>query len=200
MYSQALSKIFLVLILNLLQGAVAHASEAKSEEPEAAEAAPVEEVSESQKKQINEAVELQGKVQALQAKVRTKTESINKLIEEKNHTKDPQRVKEIIAEMVTEHREMGKLIEEYEQNRSLLRYRYPEKGYSGSRNYERMEAKPLDQMENQMSVEAKLKRNLKTVRSQFVEPPGGKNAKKKKADKKKAAEAPLLTDPIVIQK
>ncbi|WP_413289719.1 hypothetical protein [Bdellovibrio sp. HCB337] len=157
------------------------------------------EATESQKKQISEATELQAKVQALQAKIKSKEENINKLIQEKNHTKDAERVKEIIAEMVTEHKDLSKMIVEYEQNRSLLRYRYPEKGYSGSRAYERMEVKPLDQMENQMSVEAKLKRNLKTVRSQYGEPAETKD-KKKKSGQKKEAEAPSLTEPIVLQK
>lgn len=202
---QALSKILIVVLsLNLCVVGVVFASsettEAKSEKPAEGEAAAEGEVTESQKKQMNEAMELQSKVQALQAKIRSKEESINKLIEEKSRTKDPDKVKEIISEMVTEHKEMSKMIEEYEQNRSLLRYRYPEKGYSGTRSYERMEVKPLDQMENQMSVEAKLKRNLKTVRSQYGEPADVKNLKKKKPGQKRETEAPSLTEPLVIQK
>lgn len=205
MFFQALSKILIaVLALNLSTVGIAFANsdahaEAKEEKHGEGGAAAGGEVTESQKKQMNEAMELQSKVQALQAKIKSKEDSINKLIEEKNHTKDPDKVKEIIGEMVTEHKEMSKMIEEYEQNRSLLRYRYPEKGYSGTRSYERMEVKPLDQMENQMSVEAKLKRNLKTVRSQFGEP-DGKNLKKKKPGQKRETEAPSLTELLVIQK
>ena len=124
---------------------------------------------------------------------------INKLIQEKNNIKDAARVNDIIAEMVAEHKEMSKMIIEYEQNRSLLRFRYPEKGYSGTRAYERMEVKPLDQMENQTSVEVKLKRNLKTVRSQYGELVENKT-KKKKSVQKREVEAPSLTEPIVLQK
>lgn len=205
MFSQALSKVLVIAMfavvshpfMALAKDAPPAESEKKEEgaKAEGAEA----EVSEAQKKQMSEAMELQTKVQALQAKIKSKEESINKLIQEKNHTKDAARVKEIISEMVSEHKDLSKMIVEYEQNRSLLRYRYPEKGYSGGRAYERMEVKPLDQMENQMSVEAKLKRNLKTVRSQYGEPAETK-AKKKKSGQKKEAEAPSLTEPIVLQK
>ena len=207
MFSQALSKLLSVtLVLGLFHTIPSFANEAKPEEKkeekkegEHAAGGAEGEVTEAQKKQLNEAQELQSKVQALQAKIKSKEDSINKLIQEKNHVKDAARVNEIISEMVTEHKEMSKMIVEYEQNRSLLRYRYPEKGYTGSRSYERMEVKPLDQMENQMSVEAKLKRNLKTVRSQFGEPAENKN-KKKKASQKKEAQAPSLTEPIILQK
>jgi hypothetical protein len=156
-----------------------------------------EELSGSQKKQADEATELQAKVQALEAKVRTKDENIRKLIEEKNETKDPKKVEEIIGQMVVEHKEMNKLIQEYEQNRSLLRYRYPEKGLHGVRTYERMETKPLDQMENQFGIEAKLNRNLKTLHSQYgTATPDSKKKGKKKSD----SSVPSLTEPIVIQK
>jgi hypothetical protein len=154
-------------------------------------------VNAAQKKQADEATELQTKVQALQAKVRTKDETIRKLIEEKNHTQDSAKVKEIIEQMVVEHKEMNKLIQEYEQNRSLLRYRYPEKGFHGTRNYERMEAKPLDQMENQMSIEAKLNQTRKTVEAQYGVVP---KDPKKKSKKDSKPSAPSLTEPIVIQK
>ncbi len=204
MFSRAALKVFVaILVLGLVHGVTAFASEpkkeGKNEEVGSAEAGPESDVSESQKKQMSEAMELQGKVQALLARVKSKEEAINKLIELKNQTNDAAKVKEIIAEMVAEHKEMSKMIEEYEQNRSLLRYRYPEKGYSGTRNYERMDVKPLDQMENRMSVEVKLKRNLKTLRSQYGESAEAKASKKKKALKKET-DAPSLTEPIVLQK
>jgi hypothetical protein len=207
MFFQALSKILIaVLALNLSLGVVVAKANENKEEKKAegggkvGEGGGEGEGSESQKKQANEPNELQSKVQALQAKVKSKEESINKLIEEKNRTKDPDKVAEIIKQMVSEHKEMSKMIEEYEQNRSLLRYRYPEKGFSGGRSYERMEVKPLDQMENQMSVEAKLNRNLKTLRSQYGEPVEAQNQKKKKPGQKRENEAPSLTEPLVIQK
>lgn len=204
MFFQILSKILSVLILlALFQALPAVAMEAKAEPEKKEETTNTEgaggEVTESQKKQMSEANELQAKVQSLQAKIKSKEESINKLIQEKNHSKDAERVKEIIAEMVSEHKELSKMVVEYEQNRSLLRYRYPEKGYTGTRAYERMEVKPLDQMENQMSIEAKLKRNMRSVRSQYGQP-ADDAVKKKKSGQKKEAEAPSLTEPIVLQK
>lgn len=157
-------------------------------------------MSESQKKQLNEANELQTKVQALQAKVKAKEESIHKLIEEKEETKDPAKVKEIISQMVSEHKEMTSLAEEYEQQRSLLRYRYPEKSMKGGRTYERLEVKPLEQMENQMSIETKLKRNMRTVHAQFGESEKDDKKKVQKKKDQKGNQAPSLTEPIVIEK
>jgi hypothetical protein len=212
MFSQAMFKIVFTFVVVALvhHGSPAFANEEKAaekkeekkeeggEKKEGAQGGEGD-VTESQKKQMNEAAELQARVSALQAKVKSKEESISKLIEEKNHEKNPEKVKEIIAEMVTEHKEMTKLIEEYEQNRSLLRYRYPEKGYKGVRSYERMEVKPLEQMENQMSVESKLKRNMKTVHTQYGVNED-KEFKAKRKSKQKGDEAPSLTEPIVIQK
>ncbi|MBK9323031.1 MAG: hypothetical protein IPM97_08860 [Bdellovibrionaceae bacterium] len=175
------------------------AKEEKKEEAGAADSGRESGVTESQKKQLNEAAELQTHVQALQAKVKTKEENIKRLVEEKSRSTDAAKIKEIIQEMVKEHREMGKMIEEYEQNRSLLRYRYPEKGYKGVRTYERMEVKPLEQMESQISLEAKLKRNMKTLQSQFGSNTD-KNVKKKKNPETQGHSAPGLTEPIVIQK
>ncbi|MGZ3742321.1 MAG: hypothetical protein ACXWRE_00925 [Pseudobdellovibrionaceae bacterium] len=204
MFSQVLFKFLnFTLVLNMFLTISVFANEAKEEKKESAGAAEAgageSNVTEPQKKQMNEATELQARVQALRAKVKSKEEIINKLIEDKNHTKDPEKVKEIISEIVTEHKEMSKMVEEYEQNRSLLRYRYPEKGYAGTRSYERMEVKPLEQMESQMSIEAKLNRNLRTIHSQYREPAEIKNSKKKKAQKKEE-EAPSLTEPIYLHK
>lgn len=207
MFSQAVTKfVFVVFTAILVPGTCAFASEKKEEKKEVkkeelkeGEQSPTSEGTESQKKQQNEATELQTRVQALQAKIKTKEETIAKLIEEKNHSKDPAQIKEIIQQMVVEHKEMAKMIEEYEQSRSLLRYRYPEKGYKGVRAYERLEAKPLTQMENQMSVEAKLKRNIKTMQSQFGSA-NNKEVKKRKSSGREETQAPSLTEPIVIKK
>ena len=208
-----LNSVLLLCACGLIQIASAAEEAAKKEEPPAKKEEPKEEgaqaekgaaedtMSESQKKQLNEASELQAKVQALQAKVKSKEEAIHKLIEDKEETNDPEKVKEIITQMVAEHKEMTSLAHEYEQQRSLLRYRYPEKSSKGGRTYERLEVKPLEQMESQMSIEAKLKRNLKTVHSQFGEQEKADH-KKKAQDKKnqKGAQAPSLTEPIVIEK
>ncbi len=175
------------------------AKEEKKHEEKATSESHEPEATDAQKKQLSEAAELQTRVQALQAKVKSKQENIKKLIEEKSHSSDAAKIKEIIQELVKEHREMGKMVEEYEQSRSLLRYRYPEKGYKGVRTYERMEVKPLEQMENQMSIEAKLKRNMKTLQSQYGSSVD-KNGRKKKTPEGPGNSAPTLTEPIVIQK
>lgn len=202
MFSQARSKALfcLVAVSMLIQASPSLAEEAKKEvEEERASSPEIVEVDDVQKKQLSEAQDLQTKVQALRARIKSKEDSINKLIQEKNQVKNADRVSDILKEMVAEHKELSKMIVEYEQIRSLLRYRYPEKGYTGNRAYERMEVKPLDQMENQMSIEAKLKRNLSTVRSQYG---GGSNPslKNKKTENKKETSTPSLTEPIILQK
>ncbi|MBO9668686.1 MAG: hypothetical protein J7501_17945, partial [Bdellovibrio sp.] len=162
-----------------------------------------------EKKEIKSAEEsfaaVQARVSALEAKVHSGKEEIEKLIEEKQHAKNPAEVNEIIKRMVTLHKELEKNVVEYDQARALLRYRYPEKGGAEKREYERIEVKSLDDMESQMSLSSSVKRTMKKVRTQYDTPQEAKarlesqkngDGRSKKADPK----APSLTDPVILKK
>lgn len=150
---------------------------------------------------------IQARVAALEAKVRSGETEIGKLIAEKHHAKDPEKVNEIIRQMISVHKEIKQNAKEYDQQRALLKYRYPEKGMMEKREYERIEVKSLEEMENQISLSSSLKRTLKKVRSQYpsdVESPGqAANKEGLSLDQKK--ETPLkatpgLVDPIILKK
>lgn len=161
-----------------------------------------------EKKEVKSAEEsyaaVAAKVSALEAKVHSGEEELKKLIEEKQHTKDPTNLNEVVKQMLTIHKQLQKDAKEYDQQRALLRYRYPEKGLTEKREYERMEVKSLEDMESQMSLSSSVKRTMKKVRNQYQTPEEVKahNAKeqaKKKADDQKA-KSPELTDPVIMKK
>ncbi|WP_413559488.1 hypothetical protein [Bdellovibrio sp. HCB209] len=146
------------------------------------------------------------KVAALEAKVHSGQEEIEKLIVEKAHTKDPTKLNEIVKQMLTLHKELQKNVQEYDQVRGLMKYRYPEKGLTTKREYERIEVKSLDDMESQMSLSSSVKRTMKKVRAQYDTPEQFKARKEaeiaghgeESSSKKK--KGPELTEPVILKK
>ncbi|MFV8256709.1 hypothetical protein ACNQKP_02820 [Bdellovibrio bacteriovorus] len=147
---------------------------------------------------------VQARVAALEAKIKAGETEIQKLILEKQHTKDPAKVNEILGHMMTLHKDMEKNLKDYDRERTLLKYRYPEKGLADKREYERIDLKSIEEMENQMSLGSSVKRTLKKVRSQYETPEDVKKVEASEAadgHKKPAPQAPAsLTDPVILKK
>jgi hypothetical protein len=154
-----------------------------------------------EKKEIKSAEDSFAVVQGLEAKVHSGQEEIQKLISEKQHTKDPEKVNEIIRQMMTLHKELEKNLKEYDQQRSLLKYRYPEKSASEKRVYERIELKSIEDMESQMSIGSSVSRTMKKVRMQYgnPEPESKKGDGHSKTGPSKPSQ-PGLTDPVILKK
>lgn len=167
------------------------------------EAAPVEGAKEVRSGEESFAV-VQARVAALEAKVRSGEAEIQKLILEKQTSKDPARVSEIISSMVALHKEMEKNLKEYDQQRTLLKYRYPEKGVAAKREYERIDLKSIEEMENQMSLGSSVKRTLKKVRSQYSSSEERQQHDAAEAHgqagKGATTPAPGLVDPVILKK
>jgi hypothetical protein len=146
--------------------------------------------------------EVQAKVSGLGAKIRSAEEEIAKLIAEKQHTTNPERTSQIVSEMVKLHREMQTNARVYDQQRSLLKYRYPEKGVGGEkREYERIEVKTLDEMEDSLSLSSSVNKTLKKVRTQYEKPDMPVKSEKKTSKKtKEKNEEPALTAPVILKK
>ncbi|WP_413586074.1 hypothetical protein [Bdellovibrio sp. HCB274] len=145
------------------------------------------------------------RVSALEAKVKSGKEEIEKLIEAKAHTKDPAAINEIVKQMLTLHKDLKKNVDEYNQARGLMKYRYPEKGLTTKREYERIEVKSLDEMESQMSLSSSVNRTLKKVRTQYDSAEDAKNrtaGEQAGAGKgsKKVQKEPELTEPVILKK
>ena len=144
------------------------------------------------------------RVQGLEAKVQSGQAEIEKLILEKQHTTDQAKVSEIIKTMLTLHKDLAKNLKEYDQQRALLKYRYPEKGQTAKREYERIELQSIEDMESQMSIGSSIKRTLKKVRMQYNDPSEQKEAaaKEEKAHSERhpANANPGLTDAVILKK
>lgn len=192
---------FLMIFLTALSVTAAHANEAKEEKKEGE--APKEEKKEVKSAEDSYAV-VQARVQALEAKVHSGQEEIEKLIQEKQTTKDSARVSEIIKQMNGLHKELQKNVKEYDQQRALLKYRYPEKGLTEKREYERIDVKSIEDMESQMSLSTTVKHTLRKVRMQYEAPEDkARNEKDGEGDTvKKSAkpQAPGLTEPVILKK
>ena len=120
----------------------------------------------------DEWLELSGRVQALKAKIKLRQDNLKKFIEEKQVEKSPQKVAEIIKQMVEEHKGLEKDAAEYNQQSSVLRYRFPEKSLAGEkRKYERVEVGTLEQLENQMTLDVKIKKTVSKAQRQFPNRP-----------------------------
>jgi hypothetical protein len=72
--------------------------------------------------------------------------------------------------MVADHKEMQKLIEEYDKQMTIFKFRFPERGLKEERLYSPHENKSLDQMEQELGLDGKLNRNMKKMRSQYSSP------------------------------
>jgi hypothetical protein len=76
------------------------------------------------------------------------------------------RLKPLADELVQAHKELMKLNEQFEQQRNILKYRYPERAAQG-RMTDKVEVKSLREMETELTLDQRLERNVKKMRSQY---------------------------------
>ena len=143
------------------------------------------------------------RVAGLEAKVKGGEAEIQRLVGEKQKAKTPEQVQEIIGLMLTQHKDLEKNLKEYDQQRALLKYRYPEKGQQDVREYERIDLKSIEQIEHQMSLGTSVQKTLNKVRMQY-EPPEeiskNKASSNVEAQKKSTPQEPGLIDPVILKK
>lgn len=113
-------------------------------------------------------IAIEAKIQELSSKIKSKEESLQKLLEEKNHMpENSPHVKETLKLILKEHAELKNLADDYKKNISMLNYRYPERNAKTGRSYDRIEVKSINEMEQAMGVDGKLNRNIKKMRTQY---------------------------------
>ena len=113
-------------------------------------------------------VSLQNQINQLEGKIQQKKESIEKLIEEKNLLPaNSPAAKDIVKDMMSEYKEMVKTQEEFDKKVTILKFRFPERGLKGIRNYNPSEVKSLEDMEKDLGTDGRLNRNQKKVRAQY---------------------------------
>lgn len=151
--------------------------------------------------------EVSARVQGLKAKADNHEKQIEHLVAEKNHTHDEARLSHIIKELVVEHKAYAEASKEYDKERAFLMYRFPEKGVKGDRSYERSEIKSLEDMENQMSLDGRVKSVLVKVRKQYPVVLSPEEAAAQKSKRKKGShgeafseEDENLSSPVIFSK
>ena len=122
----------------------------------------------AEKKDLPPWVEIQNKLSGYESRIRQLRGNINSLIIQKSQLpKDSPKVKEIVDEMVRQHKTLRKVVEDYDKQSAILKFRYPEKGAKANRKYEKIEVKSLEEMETELGTEGRLNRNLNTMRAQY---------------------------------
>ena len=149
-------------------------------------------------KQSPEWLKMQNDLNSLQAKVKAKQESIRGLVNEKNRVQDPKQVKQILDTMAAEYKEMRKLTEEYEKQRTILLFRYPDKGKVGSRSYEKIQLKSLEDMDTEFGVEGRLNKGLKKMRQQYGNQDMSDIEKKKRQKEIENSQGTTIQDETII--
>ncbi|MGZ5279917.1 MAG: hypothetical protein ACXWC9_08245 [Pseudobdellovibrionaceae bacterium] len=113
-------------------------------------------------------LEVENKIQELYSKIKSKEELVLHLLEEKDHlpNNSPQ-LQQTVRDIVLAHKELRRLVEDYQKNLSILKYRFPERNAKHERNYQRFEVKSIDDMEQALGIDGKLSRNMKKMRGQY---------------------------------
>jgi hypothetical protein len=168
----------LFIILSFIVGA-AYAQEQQEQKPTSANGPQ------------SEWFEVQARLQVLKSKVKSKTDIVRKLINDKAAARDEKTAVTIVNELKTEYRDLQTAIREYEEQRNLMHYRFPEKGLSEQRTYERIEAKPLEEMETEFSLEGKVKKAVNRLRAAYPMPA----SKSGKAEVIQSQNVPVIKDP-----
>jgi chromosome segregation ATPase len=113
-------------------------------------------------------VDIENRIAELSAKIKTKSGNLQGLIKQKQALdEDAPLVKELLKSIVKEHQELEATIEEYEKQKSVLKYRFPERGSQTDRRYKKVEATSLQELERVVGIDGKLNRNLGTMKSHY---------------------------------
>lgn len=114
---------------------------------------------------------IEAKIQELAAKIESKKESINKMLEEKEKLKDNSpELKDKIKDIISEHKALEKMADDYSSQINLLKYRYPERHAKRDRKYDRIDIKSVEDMEQALGIDGKLNRNMVRMRTTYDVP------------------------------
>ncbi len=132
------------------------------------------------------------------AKIKSKEDTIKEIIQHKHHAKNKAQAEGLVSELLKEHKELTKLMEEYNTNAQLLKYRYPDVGITEKRKYEKLEVKSLDEFEQGQTIEGQLKKTVTKLKTHY----GVKEEKKLEGEvaKKPSFDNNYLAQPKILKK
>jgi hypothetical protein len=150
-------------------------------------------------KATKELADVEKKVASLSAKIKAKNESIEKLLEERAVEKDASRLAEISQLLKKEHKDLEEATQDYNTQLGVLQYRFPERGVTQGRRYQRLSTKSLEEMEKSMGLDADLKKSRDKVKTVYGVKDDSKTKKQEAAKKNPNADETLL-QPSTISK
>lgn len=154
---------FLLVLLLSIQVFAEEGGGGGEEEGKGAEAA----APSADQKANKELADVEKQVASLSAKIKAKTESIEKLLTEKSVASDSEKQAEIVKLVQQEHREVESLTREYNTQLGVLQYRFPERGMTLGRRYQRLNTKSIEDMEKTLGLDAHLKKSRDKVKTVY---------------------------------
>lgn len=134
------------------------------------------------------------RVAGIEAKILAKEASIQTLLGQKKSTIDAEVLKNVVKSLNAEHAELRELAKELDQQKNLLKYRYPDKGMQGKRDYKRTEVRSLEDMEKRNDLSLAIDKTLRRVRTKY--PGFEEKINENKVDKGLKD----VSDPVILKK
>lgn len=192
-----LNRVILVGLLILSLAGLANEGGGENSAAEAAtDKVPIEE--KQQQERTKEWMDVVSSLGSLRAKIKSKEDTIKGIIHQKNNAKTKAEAEALVGELLREHKELTKLLEDYNQSTQLLKYRYPDVGITEKRKYQKMELKTIDEYEDSQTIEGQIKRTVSKVKTHY----GVKDEKKSDREviKKPSLDNNNLAQPKILKK
>lgn len=151
-----------------------------------------------QQERTKEWMDVVSSLSSLKTKIKSKEDTIKEIIQHKNHAKTKAEAEALVGELLREHKELTKLLEDYNQSAQLLKYRYPDVGITEKRKYEKIQIKSLDEYEESQTIEGQVKKTVAKVKTHY-----GVKEEKKPAEeeiKKPNIDNNYLAQPKILKK
>jgi hypothetical protein len=99
-----------------------------------------------------------GKMATLESKIKASKEAVRDSLKNMHHSKDENEQKNMFKEALTQHSELLKSVKEYNTLRQELKYKFPKKSDSTTRQYLPLREETLEEIENELGLSGILNR------------------------------------------
>lgn len=120
-----------------------------------------------QQERTKEWMDVVANLNALKTKIRAKEDTIKEIIHHKNMVKNSAAAGGLVEDLLREHKELTKLLEEYNKGAQVLKYRYPDVGITERRKYEKLELRTLSEFEEAQTLGGKLKKTVSKLKTHY---------------------------------
>lgn len=108
-------------------------------------------------------VKLNTVLTTLAAKVTSLQADVKELIKKKKTIKDRAQLEMIWEEINTKHKELDESVRQYQKESNRARFEFPDKGSIIQKKYHYVRMKSIDELENEVGIEAKLTHSVDQV-------------------------------------